>query len=198
VKENEYRRQNDIPDVDSYLEIRRASLAQRPYSVMLEFVLDLDLTTLLDEDPDLASTELLLAEHILLVNDLISYRNECFAGDYFNLTSSLIHRHGHNLQQAVDEIVARIAEADQKLNDAVNLLRRRYAAHPAKSQIETYLNALGPYCAGNLRWSFETPRYHGRRYGWNGLRAGMITLAPDRTVLDAEDSPLTGLASPAR
>lgn len=63
-------------------------------------------------------------------------------------------------------------------------LRRRYAAHPQSTQLHGYIDALGAFCAGNLRWSLETSRYNGHGYGWNGLRSGTVTLHPHQTIIE--------------
>lgn len=38
----------------------------------------------------------------MLVNDLLSYRAECFKGDYFNTIGPLLHVHGHDIQDAIN------------------------------------------------------------------------------------------------
>ncbi|MFI9508473.1 terpene synthase family protein [Nocardia sp. NPDC052566] len=181
LKENEYRVREEIPDVETYLEIRRINVGLRPYLVCAEYVLDLDLTDLIAADPDLAALQPTAVEHAMLVNDLFSFRWECFRGDYFNTIAPLIHTHGHSLQHAIDITCDKISAADRALTDLSAMLRRRYADHPDRTQLHDYIGAANAFCAGNLRWSLETTRYNGHGYGWNGLRSGLVTLRPDRT-----------------
>ncbi|WP_159399474.1 hypothetical protein [Streptomyces alboflavus] len=101
--------------------------------------------------------------------------------------ATLLRAHGKTLQEAVNESAALVEGADASLTDAVATLRRRYAsAGPKGRAISSYLDGIGSFCAGNYRWSCETSRYNGTGYAWNGLRAGTVTLHPERTVIAAD------------
>jgi hypothetical protein len=180
LKENIFRDRGEIPDLETYLSIRRISVGLRPYIVCIEYILDFELTI---EDPDLTAVKLAAVEHAMLVNDLFSYRWECFKGDYFNVIAPLLHVHGYSLQEAIDFACEKIAEADQTRTQLSTALRHRYANHPSGAQLHAYFDALGAFCAGNLRWSLETSRYNGHGYGWNGLRTGIITLDREHTII---------------
>jgi hypothetical protein len=182
LKENEFRARGEIPDLDTYLGIRRLSVGLRPYIVGVEYVLDLDFTDLIAASPELRAVKLAAVEHAMLVNDLFSFRWECFKDDYFNTVGPLVHVHGLSLQEAVDVTCDRIRAADEDMERLSAGIRRRY---PGQVEIHAYVDALGAFCAGNLRWSLETSRYHGHGYGWNGLRSGTVTLHPDRTSVGA-------------
>ncbi|MFI7102610.1 terpene synthase family protein [Streptomyces sp. NPDC050161] len=151
LEENVHRRRHEIPDLDTYLDIRRVSVGLRPYIVAIEYVLDLDLTALLDRDRELNELKLLAVEHAMLANDLFSYRWECFQGDYFNAISPLLHVHRRTLQQAIDDTCLRIAAADKKLGELTSRLRTRYASTPGAGRMAAYFDAIGLFCAGRTR-----------------------------------------------
>ncbi len=185
-QENKLRATAEIPDLETYLQVRRSNVGLRPYITCIEYVLDLDLTQDLQDDEELASVKDLAVEHAMLVNDVYSARWECFNDDYFNVVATLIRAHDKPLQTAIDQSAALIEKADTALTDTVTRLRRRYAsAGPKGRDITAYLDAIGSFCAGNFRWSCETSRYNGTGYGWNGLRTGTVTLHPERTVITA-------------
>ncbi|MFE6690957.1 terpene synthase family protein [Streptomyces sp. NPDC057743] len=189
-QENEFRAAGHVPSIETYLEVRRSSVGLRPYLTCLEYVLDLDLTRDLEQDEELAVVKELAVEHAMLVNDVYSARWECFNGDYFNVVAVLMRAHGTPLQEAVDELATMADRADARLTDASAALRRRHAsAGPKGREISSYLDGIGWLCAGNYRWSCETSRYNGPGYGWNGLRDGVVTLHPERTIIDASQAP---------
>lgn len=183
LKENEFRARYEIPDLDTYLEIRRPSIGLYPYIVCMEYVLDLDLTELIPNDPDFWLVKTAAIEHGIMVNDLFSYRLEVIRGDFFNAITSLLQAHLHDLQSAVDLVAEKIRQADDAVTRLCGNLRRRYANHPYGPRIHTYTETIGAFCAGTLRWSLESSRYNGRGYGWNGRRAGAITLDSQRTTI---------------
>ena len=52
--------------------------------------------------------------------------------------------------------------------------------------MRAYIDGCYQFSAGNLRRSLETARYNGHGYAWNGLRAGIATLHPQRAIIDLE------------
>ncbi|MEG8184178.1 hypothetical protein GZH49_37560 [Nocardia terpenica] len=183
TEENWYRDRGLVPDIDTYLPLRRISVALLPSIVCLEYVLGLDLTDIVSADPTLEEARLVAVDHAMLVNDLCSFRGEYFRNDHFNTVSVLMHAHGCSLQEAINENCEMIRFANAKLVDLCGELRMRYALY---ADMLEYISALMRYCAGNLRWSLETPRYNGRGFGWNGLRSGIATLIPDATIIEEE------------
>ncbi|ATL69182.1 terpene synthase [Nocardia terpenica] len=179
LMEYEFRDRGEIPDVDTYQAIRQLSIGMRSFPPGAEYVHDFDLTELLRKDPDLADVGEVAVYHTALVNDLLSFRKEYFQGEYCNIIISLMQA-GHDLQEAVDITGEKIREADTDLARLCDILRLRYTWLP---QVQIYLDTINSICAGNLRWSYETTRYHGRGYGWNGLRSGNFTMDPDRTII---------------
>ncbi|KZM72627.1 terpene synthase [Nocardia terpenica] len=181
LAEHDYIDRGILPDFDTYLDIRRLSFGFRPLLAAGEYVHGLDLSPLIHTDPDLERAQRATLMHALLVNDLLSFRKEYTQGDLFNIVAVLIHTHDQQVQTALNITGELIRRADAELADACATLRRRYLPLP---HLQLYLTTLNSLCAGNLRWSLETPRYHGSGYGWNGLRGGTIALDPDRTVLE--------------
>jgi len=182
LRENKLRKALVIPDVDTYLDIRRLSVGLQPSIITAEYVLDQDLTEALAADPELARLGGVAVEHAMFVNDLFSFREECFKGDNFNIVASLLHTEGHTLQRAIEIICDKVREADEALVNLSNALRRRYTA----PSMRAYIDILNTFCAGNLRWSMETTRYNGHDSAWNGLRSGVVTLHQNQTSIAAE------------
>ncbi|MEV1025635.1 terpene synthase family protein [Streptomyces sp. NPDC050264] len=84
LEELEYRKSLQVPDLNSYLRAHSYTIAMRIYQIAVEDVLDLDLTDLLDTDPDFTTAREAIIRHIMPVNDLFSPRTEAFGGEIFN------------------------------------------------------------------------------------------------------------------
>ncbi|MBB5110080.1 terpene synthase family protein [Streptomyces spectabilis] len=88
--ENEFRKARQIPSLETYLDFRLLSVGLLPCIVSAEYFLDQDLTELVAADAQLARAGRVAVEHAMLVNDLYSFRQECFRGDNFNCVSVLV------------------------------------------------------------------------------------------------------------
>ncbi|MFJ1455289.1 hypothetical protein [Nocardia sp. N2S4-5] len=181
AEENSYRSRNEFPDLENYRRIREQSIGMYSYIVLLEYLHDLDLGSIGD-DPDLAQAARLTCDHITLTNDLLSMRKEILAGDEFNSVLCVMRDRGISLQSAVYTVCDLAAEDDRQLTQLSDDLRLRYRGHPAEHDLGTVLDGLGLLRAGNLGWSWITPRYHGPGYRWTGMTSGYATFGPNRTL----------------
>ncbi len=184
-EENRYRKGLIYPTLAEYLRIRRNTIGMIPSVIAIEYFLGLDLTDVLESDPDLGTMGKAAVEHILLVNDLFSFRAEVFAGDHSNIVALLLRTQANSLQEAVDTTTGMIHDADQALVDVSDRLRDR---HPDPA-VRAYIDAVNQMAAGNLRWSLETTRYIGRGNAWNGLRSGLVTLDSGKTTITSARDP---------
>ncbi|SEM08896.1 terpene synthase family protein [Streptacidiphilus jiangxiensis] len=144
---------------DAYLAARYADSAFDLVGVAIEHGLGLPDLTALQEAADAAAwTELHRAcfVHTILVNDLLSFRKEYFAGEPMNALAVLRDAEGLTLQQATDTVCARIAAAEENFLAAARTLRSDGA-----EATDRYLTAWELMLSGNLVWSLACPRYHG-------------------------------------
>jgi hypothetical protein len=166
-------------DYDTYVKIRRDSVGMGMYLVLGEYGLGLDLTDELTGEPLSELVDVAL-EHIMFTNDLFSFRAEAAMDDYVNAVAVLCLSEGMPLQKAVDTLFA-VIEAKR-----VEFMSRRAAIESSElgrqPGVAAYLDALWHMMAGNLQWSYVTSRYNGRGHEWTGVRSGVVTLYPDRTV----------------
>jgi len=180
VHEITSRAEDTVFDFDTYIKVRRDSVGMGMYFVLGEYGLGIDLSDRLEQHAELREIIDIALEHIMLTNDVFSFRNEASMDDYVNALAVLCLTEDMPLQSAVDRLFA-IIEA------------RRTAFMAARTAIEAgelgedpeiraYLDALWHMMAGNLAWSYLTSRYNGVGHAWNGVRAGIVTLYPDRTV----------------
>jgi hypothetical protein len=166
-------------DYDTYIRIRRDSVGMGMYFVLGEYGLGIDLTDRLKNHDELRAVIDVALEHIMLTNDLFSFRAECAMDDYVNALAVLRVNNGLSLQDAVDDLVAVIE------GKRVEFMRARRAIEQGElgedPDIVSYLDALWHMMAGNLQWSYETSRYNGVGHQWNGRRSGIVTLHANHT-----------------
>lgn len=83
---------------------------------------------------------------------------------------------GGNLQAAVDRIAAIVHRVETEFDNLTTTLRAGAAGQD--SSLRAYLDALEAMIAGNLEWSYLTPRYNGRGHTWNGQKDTTAILTP--------------------
>lgn len=171
--------EDEVFDYDTYIKVRRDSVGMGMYFVLGEYGLGIDLSDHLENHEALHQIIDIALEHIMLTNDLFSFRAECVMDDYVNALSVLRVNGGLSLQDGVDELFTVVEEK------RVAFMRARRAIENsplgADSDVRSYLDALWHMMAGNLQWSYQTARYNGVGHKWNGLRHGVVTLHADRT-----------------
>ncbi|WCD91336.1 (+)-caryolan-1-ol synthase (plasmid) [Streptomyces xanthophaeus] len=166
----------DLPTYESH---RHRSIGECCFP-LLEFALDTDLTDQLERLPELGRLNMLVARHWIGVNDVFSYRKELYSGDTMNEIHLALADNGGDLQAAVDRIAATVHQVETEFDETTAKLR----ATPAGiyGGLLTYLDALEAMIAGNLEWSYLTPRYNGPGHTWTGHRDTTVILTPHRTL----------------
>ena len=179
TREVEDRRTGRLPGLDAYLRARRDSVTGRACLIHAEYVLDLDLSAEL-ADPLFTPVHEAVLDHLTLVNDLFSFRKEHYGAEGAGALHLLLAAGSAPLQQAVDQVCARITAAERAFTAGCDrLLTGRFAADP---RVHAYLTELGHLCSGSLRFSRITERYHGPGHRWNGSVSGPVRLSRERTV----------------
>ncbi|MFF5488712.1 hypothetical protein [Streptomyces virginiae] len=183
-------------DLATYEKYRSSSIGECCFP-LLEFGLGIDLSDRLETLPELRRLNMLVARHWIGVNDVFSYRKELYSGDTMNEIQLALAANGGDLQAAVDRIAATVHRAEAEFDRLATELRAGAAGKD--SDLCVYLTALEAMIAGNLEWSYLTPRYNGRGHTWNGLRDATVILTPDRTLyLPHERVPAPATERPAR
>ncbi|SFP28068.1 hypothetical protein SAMN05421810_102118 [Amycolatopsis arida] len=177
-------------DYDTYLKVRRDSVGMGMYFVLGEYGLGIDLTEDLTRHGELREIVDIALEHIMLTNDLFSFRAECAMDDYVNALAVLRLSEGLELQDAVDRLFTVI---EGRRTDFMAARRRLESGElGGRADVRAYLDALWHMMAGNLQWSYLTSRYNGIGHVWNNVRSGIVTLHADRT--EFSDRPYWSLA----
>jgi hypothetical protein len=184
--ENAIRATGEVPRPDVCFPLRRVATGGETIIVPVEHGLGIDLSDEIAGDDQLAGMWRIVGTHVVLVNDLFSFRKEYFTGDGLNLITSLLYHEKMTLQSAVDKVQDMIGKAGEDFAAACRDIRVRYARHPRGKDVERYLEALGYMISGNVAWSYESPRYHGVGHFWDGLPPDTIVLLQDETEFGIE------------
>ncbi|MFH8785977.1 terpene synthase family protein [Streptomyces roseoverticillatus] len=166
--------------IDEYLPMRGYAIGARPWTAMLDFVLDVDLPDDLLDSPELRRARELAVLHSALVNDLFSFGRECREGQWpFNALGILHFHEGLDLQEATDRLCGLIADHERQLLDVTEAVRS--GPRGGRPGLDAYLEGLGHFVAGNVPYHFFSPRYGGRGHVWDGrTTSGRATFLGDR------------------
>jgi hypothetical protein len=165
-------------DLATYEAYRAVSIGECCFP-LAEFGLGIDLSDATSRLPELQRLNTLVGRHWIAVNDIFSYRKELYSGDTMNEIQLALADNGGDLQGAVDRIAATVHRVEDDFHQLCEQLRARPQGRGA--DITAYLEALKWMIAGNLEWSYITPRYNGRDHRLDGPLDATVILMPDRT-----------------
>src|SRR5262249_29285185 len=147
-----------IFDYDTYMRMRYNTIGMKAFFVLAEYGLGPDLSEEMAHK-DMRDIHSIALEHISVVNDLFSFRKEYYAKEYINSICILCDQERLDLQGAVYKASGIIhAKESAFLDKRGEILSGKLGARPG---VRAYLDELGYTLAGNLQWSYLTPRYHG-------------------------------------
>ncbi|MEU6485593.1 hypothetical protein [Streptomyces sp. NPDC046887] len=165
-------------DLPTYEACRNTSIGECCFP-LLEFGLGIDLSETRDR-LRLNRLNVLVARHWIGVNDLFSYRKELYSGDTMNEIQLALADNGGDLQGAVDRVADTVRRVETEFVHLAAQLRD--GVNRADLGLLAYLDALEEMMAGNLAWSYLTPRYNGHAHVWNGRTDALVVLTPVRTL----------------
>ena len=178
----ECRADGSIPDLDTYIWMRRETSGCKPVFDLIEYSLDLELPDAVVEHPvivalnnganDLVTWSNVSVPVSLLSpipicqwltrsaqQDIFSYKVEHARGDNHNMINVFMAKDGLTLQQAVDRI-------GDMCKQTIDTFVENQAQVPSwgddiDKEVKLYVNGLKEWIVGSLHWSFMTARYFG-------------------------------------
>ncbi|KAI0676414.1 terpenoid synthase [Trametes maxima] len=171
------RESGNVPDLESYIAMRRDTSGCKPCWALIEYANNLDLPDWVMEHPCVRGLEEAANDLVTWSNDIFSYNVEQANGDTHNMIVVVQRQEKLDLQSAIDYVGALC----EQCVDRFDTLRRALPSWGPEidSQLQVYIDGLGDWMIGNLVWSFETERYF-RRAGPR-VRANLsVALLPRR------------------
>ncbi|KAJ7207894.1 terpenoid synthase [Mycena pura] len=168
--ETKQRDTNAIPDLESYIALRRDTSDT--------YGLGIDLPDFVVEDPIMMALNQYTNDLVAWSNDIYSYNVEQARGGTHNMVIVLMTHHGHTLQSAVDY-------AGELCRQAIDAFERDRAALPSwgaeiDDMVRRYVLGLEAWIIGSMHWSFMTERYFGKS-GEEVKKHRCLELLPPRT-----------------
>jgi len=163
-----------IRSIKDYLELRR--LTAGPYASFLSVELGLDIPDEVMTHPAMESLLALIADSIVLTNDLYSYNNEQAAGHgSHNILTVVMNEKGVDLDGALDWLA--------EYNEVVlSQFQAQYRMLPLWGSdmdpiVTAFVERLAHWIRGHDCWSFESERYFGTK-GPEIQKHRLVTLLP--------------------
>ena len=168
-----------IPDLASYIALRRDTSGCKPCWALIEYANNLNIPDEVMEHPVIrslgeAANDLVTWSNVSralplsfvrlkLTNtsqDIFSYNVEQSKGDTHNMIPVVMNEQDLDLQSAVDFVGDLCKQSiDRFNNDKINL--PSWGAKIDKD-VGVYVNGLANWIVGSLHWSFESERYFGK------------------------------------
>ncbi|KAE9395551.1 terpenoid synthase [Gymnopus androsaceus JB14] len=148
-----------IPDLESYINVRRDTSGCKPCWALIEYALNIDLPDYVAEDPIIMALNQSTNDLVTWSNDIFSYNVEQSRGDTHNMIVILMKFHGHSLQEAVDYV----GDLCRQTIDEFSANRKKIPSWGpvVDKMVQKYVQGLQDWIVGSLHWSFQTTRYFG-------------------------------------
>ncbi|KAI0823518.1 terpenoid synthase [Trametes gibbosa] len=166
-----------IPDLESYISVRRDTSGCKPVFDLIEYSMDIDLPGFVVEHPIIKALNQGANDLVTWSNDIFSYNVEQSRGDTHNVCRSryiyldnhddrliqmisiLMNIRGLDLQSAVDHV----GELCKQTIDVFIENREKIPSFgpDLDRDVAMYVQGLQDWIVGSLHWSFMTKRYFG-------------------------------------
>ncbi|KDR73677.1 hypothetical protein GALMADRAFT_72397 [Galerina marginata CBS 339.88] len=167
-----------IPDLESYIDVRRDTSGCKPCWALIEYALGIDLPDFVVDHPVIQALAQEANDLVTWSNDIFSYNVEQSRGDTHNMIIILMKYHGLTLQGAVDYVGDLCAQTI----DAFSENKRKLPSWGAEIDdvVVQYVQGLQDWIVGSLHWSFRTHRYFGAQ-GAEVKKHRLVKLLPLQT-----------------
>ncbi|GAW09031.1 terpenoid synthase [Lentinula edodes] len=171
------RQEGAIPDLESYIALRRDTSGCKTSFVLIEYSNNLDIPDEVMEHPLIRSLGEAANDLVTWSNDIFSYNVEQSKGDTHNMIPVIMNHHSLDLQPAVD-LVGQLCQQsiDRFMNDRAQLPSW---GPEIDRQVQIYVTGLEDWMVGSLHWSFESERYFGKG-GREVKKSRVVNLLPKR------------------
>ncbi|KAJ7193852.1 terpenoid synthase [Mycena pura] len=166
-----------IPDLESYIALRRDTSGCKLCWALIEYGLDIDLPDFVAEHPIIMALNQSTNDLVTWSNDIFSYNVEQSRGDTHNMIAILIQNYDHTLQNAIDYV----GELCRLTIDAFQRDRKSLPSWGPEidDMVRRYVQGLEAWIVGSLHWSFMTERYFGK-FGAEVKKNRFVALLPLR------------------
>ncbi|KAF9237782.1 isoprenoid synthase domain-containing protein [Melanogaster broomeanus] len=178
AKQVDDRANGHIPDLESYIALRRNTSGMKPSFALVEYAARIDLSDEVQAHPVIKGMEEAANDFASWSNDIYSYNIEQSRGDPHNLIAVLMHHQGISLQAAANCAGALCKGSIQRFEENRAMLPSW--GEEIDRQVAIYVEGLQDWMVGSLHWSFESERYFGKE-GPQVKQTRIVKLLPKRS-----------------
>ncbi|KAJ8597532.1 terpenoid synthase [Rhizopogon salebrosus TDB-379] len=149
-----------IPDLESYITIRRDTSGCKPCFALIEYAARIDLPDEVMSHPVIMAMEEATNDLVTWSNDIFSYNVEQSRRDTHNMIAVLMREQDLDLQGAVDYLGRLCKSTVQRFEDNRAILPSW--GEELDRQVGIYVEGLQNWIIGSLHWSFDSTRYFGK------------------------------------
>ncbi|KAF8442269.1 isoprenoid synthase domain-containing protein [Boletus edulis BED1] len=179
AKQADDRAKGRVPDLESYITVRRDTSGCKPCFALIEYAARIDLPDEVMSHPVIMSMEEATNDLVTWSNDIFSYNVEQSRHDTHNMIVVLMREQGLDLQGAVDYVGALCKGTIQRFEDNRAILP--LWGEELDKQVAIYVQGLQNWIVGSLHWSFDSERYFGKE-GLQVKEDRIIKLLPKRPL----------------
>ncbi|KIJ08221.1 hypothetical protein PAXINDRAFT_18633 [Paxillus involutus ATCC 200175] len=164
-----------VPDLGSYITLRRDTSACKACWVLIEYVNNLDIPDEVMDHPIIRSLNDTTIDFAAWSNDLYSYHIENSKGHTHNIIDAVMKEKDLDVQGAMDFV----GELCKRSIDRFVEDRKKLPSWGEKidKDVAVYVEGLADWMPANLHWCFETERYYGKQ-GKEVKKTRVVTLLP--------------------
>ncbi|XP_006463368.1 hypothetical protein AGABI2DRAFT_208101 [Agaricus bisporus var. bisporus H97] len=177
-----------IPDLDSYIALRRDTSGCKPCWALIEYANNLKIPDEVMDHPTILALGEAANDLVTWSNDIFSYNVEQSKGDTHNMIPVVMYQKDLSLQEAVD-FVGQMCKSSIDRFKAERDNLPSWGPHIDR-QVNVYVQGLADWIVGSLHWSFESTRY----FGSNGRKiksTRVVELLPLRQEARARAATVT-------
>ncbi|PPQ77980.1 hypothetical protein CVT25_015447 [Psilocybe cyanescens] len=168
-----------IPDLESYIALRRDTSGCKPCWALIEYASNLDIPDEVMEHPTILALGEAANDLVTWSNDIFSYNVEQSKGDTHNMIPVVMNQEGIDLQEAVDFVGNMCKQSIDRFNEERRALPSW--GPEVDRDVAIYVDGLANWIVGSLHWSFESERYFGKN-GKQVKATRIVELLPLRTL----------------
>ncbi|KAH7928123.1 terpenoid synthase [Leucogyrophana mollusca] len=179
VQQADDRANGVVPDLESYITVRRDTSGCKPCFALIEYAAKIDLPDEVMSHPCIQAMEEATNDLVTWSNDIFSYNVEQSRHDTHNMIVVIMRERGLDLQGAVD-FVGRYCKG------SIERFERERAALPSWGEdidrdVAIYIDGLQNWIVGSLHWSFDSERYFAKE-GLKVKEHRIVKLLPKRPL----------------
>ncbi|MDZ8107843.1 MAG: terpene synthase family protein [Nostoc sp. DedQUE12a] len=158
VQEATNRAKGIVPDVDTYITIRRSSVGVYAVLALAEFCNQFMIPDVLRTHYFVKKLELITTDIIAWSNDIFSASREIASGDVHNLVYVLHYHKKISIEEAIEEVTKIHNQEVISLIDLESFMP--FLGGELDAYITKYISGMHGWISGNIEWCSHSSRYH--------------------------------------